>query len=175
MKILHFVVMSHAFPRLARVSDPDLTKWLRNIWEEVARPLFLRPRRVQFAALCVRDAYDGPEVLLITSRDTGRWVIPKGWPIDGLDGPETARQEAWEEAGVHPQRLGKDPIGQYTYDKILKDGSAQPVLTNVYRVEVRELADDFPEAGQRQREWVSPLTAAERVWEPELSELLRQM
>ncbi|CAD0184942.1 NUDIX domain protein [Ruegeria sp. THAF57] len=152
-----------------------MTKWLRNIWEEVARPLFLRPRRVQFAALCLRKTQDGPEVLLITSRETGRWVIPKGWPMDGLDGAETARQEAWEEAGVRPAKLGRSPVGQYTYDKILKDGSAQPVLTNVYRVDVQELADDFPEVGQRTREWVSPQTAADRVWEPELSEILRHL
>ncbi|WP_420586497.1 NUDIX hydrolase [Ruegeria sp.] len=152
-----------------------MTKWLRNIWEEVARPLFLRPRRVQFAALCTRTTDNGPEVLLITSRDTGRWIIPKGWPIDGLSGAETALQEAWEEAGVHAQRPQNEPVGQFTYDKILKDGSAQPVLTSVYRIEVQDLAEDYPEAGQRKRVWVSPSTAAERVNEPELRELLLRM
>lgn len=171
----HFVVMSAALDAFARTSGKNMTKWLRNIWDEVARPMILRPQRVQFAALCTRETDNGLQVLLITSRDTGRWIIPKGWPINGLDGAETARQEAWEEAGVRPDALHKKPVGQFTYNKVLKDGSAQPVVTTVYRIEVQDLADDFPEADQRTREWVSPMTAAERVDEPELRALLRQM
>ncbi|UUV06897.1 NUDIX hydrolase [Ruegeria sp. YS9] len=152
-----------------------MNAWLQNIWEEVGRPLFLRPRRVQFAALCTR-VHDGQDqVLLITSRDTKRWIIPKGWPIDGLSGAETALQEAWEEAGVRADAVHDEPIGQFTYDKILKDGSAQPVLTNVYRISVRALADDFPEADQRERSWFSPAEAATLVQEPELQALLRKL
>ncbi len=150
-------------------------KWLRDIWEEVARPLFLRPRRVQCAALCTRETNGQAEVLLITSRDTGRWIIPKGWPIDGLDGAGTARQEAWEEAGVHAASVDPESIGQYHYNKILKDGSAQPVRTSVYRIHVADLAEDFPEAHQRQRAWVAPEEAADRVREPELRDILRQI
>ncbi len=152
-----------------------MANWLRNIWEEAVRPLFLRPRRVQFAALCTRQVGGRSDVLLVTSRDTGRWIIPKGWPIDGLDGAEAAVQEAWEEAGVRADSADKEPIGQYTYDKVLKDGSAQPVLTSVYHVHVRELSDQYPEADQRDRCWVSPQTAAERVQEPELRQLLLQI
>ncbi|WP_298853395.1 NUDIX hydrolase [uncultured Ruegeria sp.] len=152
-----------------------MSVWLRNIWEEVGRPLFLRPRRVQFAALCTRIQEDHEEVLLITSRDTGRWIIPKGWPIDGLNGAETALQEAWEEAGVRADAVHNDPFGRFTYDKILKDGSAQPVLTNVYRISVRALAEEYPEADQRERNWFSPADAATRVREPELQALLRQL
>ena len=152
-----------------------MTKWLRNIWEEVGRPMFLRPHRVQFAALCTRMMDGQPEVLLVTSRDTGRWIIPKGWPIDGMDGAGTARQEAWEEAGVKAKSVDPDPVGQFTYDKILKDGSPQPVLTNIYQIQVDSLSDDFPEAGQRERAWMSPQTAAERVREPELQDLLRTL
>ncbi|AXT26773.1 NUDIX domain-containing protein [Ruegeria sp. AD91A] len=152
-----------------------MSAWLQNIWEEVGRPLFLRPRRVQFAALCTR-IHDGmDEVLLITSRDTRRWIIPKGWPIDGLSGAETALQEAWEEAGVRGDTVHNDPIGRYTYDKILKDGSAQPVLASVYRVSVRALAEEFPEADQRERRWFSPADAATQVQEPELQALLRNL
>ncbi|WP_171232541.1 NUDIX hydrolase [Ruegeria sp. HKCCA4812] len=152
-----------------------MNAWLQNIWEEVGRPLFLRPRRVQFAALCTRT-HDGQDlVLLITSRDTKRWIIPKGWPIDGLSGAETALQEAWEEAGVRADAVHDEPIGQFTYDKILKDGSAQPVLTNVYRISVRALADDFPEADQRERGWFAPAEAATLVQEPELQALLRRL
>ncbi|MFY2823967.1 NUDIX hydrolase [Ruegeria sp. MALMAid1280] len=152
-----------------------MTKWLLNIWEEVARPIFLRPKRVQFAALCTRETETGPEVLLITSRDTGRWIIPKGWPIDGKDGAETALQEAWEEAGVRAPGIAKEPIGCFTYDKVLDDGSALPVLTSVYRIEVQGLADCFPEADERKRVWVAPAIAAERVTEPELRDILLQL
>lgn len=152
-----------------------MTKWLRNIWEEVARPMILRPRRVQVAALCTRASDTGPDVLLITSRDTGRWIIPKGWPIDGLDGAETARQEAWEEAGVRAADGTAELVGAFSYHKVLKDGSAQQVVTSVYHIEVADLADDYPEADQRKRCWVSPEIAADRVQEPELQDLLRQL
>ena len=152
-----------------------MNAWLQNIWEEVGRPLFLRPRRVQFAALCTR-VHDGQDqVLLITSRDTKRWIIPKGWPIDGLSGTETALQEAWEEAGVRADAVYDEPVGQFTYDKILENGSAQPVSTNVYRISVRALADDFPEADQRERSWFLPAEAATLVQEPELQALLRKL
>ena len=152
-----------------------MTKWLRNIWQEVARPLILRPKRVQCAALCTRENDGNCEVLLITSRDTGRWIIPKGWPIDGLDGAGTARQEAWEEAGVQAQSVDSEPVGHFSYNKILKDGSGQPVLTSVYHVHVATLAKDFPEVDQRKRRWFSPKTAAKRVQEPQLRDLLLQM
>ncbi len=149
--------------------------WLNHTWEEVIKPVLQHPKRVQVAALCTRQTASGEDVLLITSRDTGRWIIPKGWPIDGLDGAETAAQEAWEEAGVRAKAVEKDPVGHFTYDKVLKDGSAEPVLTSVYHIEVNELAEDYPEVGQRKRRWVSPKVAAERVQEPELQALLLQM
>ncbi len=152
-----------------------MTKWIRNIWEEVARPLIQRPSQVQVAALCTRKAGPERDVLLITSRGTGRWIIPKGWPIDGLNGPETALREAWEEAGVRATEVQKDPVGHYSYDKRLNDGTAQPVITSVYRIEVTDLADEYPEADQRKRCWVSPKVAAGRVQEPELRDLLLQL
>lgn len=148
---------------------------MRKFWEEVVRPVFLRPRRVQFAALCTRETSGGQEVLLITSRSTGRWIIPKGWPMDGKDGAETAQQEAWEEAGVRPERLYHASIGHFTYDKTMNDGSSLPVRTNVYHLRVKDLADQYPEAGQRERLWFPPQKAAELVSEPELSALLRKM
>ena len=67
---------------------------------EVADPA-LRPERHQVAALCWRMGQGGAvEILLVTSRDTGRWVIPKGWPMDGKSASAAAAREAWEEAGV---------------------------------------------------------------------------
>ncbi len=152
-----------------------MSTWYQKIWQEVARPVLRRPPRVQFAAICTRDTPNGPEVLLITSRDTGRWVIPKGWPINGKDGAETAQHEAWEEAGVQPDHLDRTSIGHFSYDKVMDDGSSIPVHTNVYRIRVKGLAENYPEAGQRDRRWFPPQKAAELVREPELSALLRQL
>lgn len=133
-------------------------------------------RAKQVAALPIHTSSDGAvDVLVVTSRDTGRWIIPKGWPIDGLDGAGTALQEAWEEAGVREAKAKKEPVGHFTYDKVLKDGSVEAVLTSVYHLRVTKLLDDFPEVDQRQRSWVTPKIAAERVGEPELKALLRHL
>ena len=75
-----------------------------------------REPRAQFAALPWRRNADGEvEVLMITSRDTRRWVIPKGWPIKGIKSPKSAAQEAFEEAGVIG-KVRKSPVGAYAYD-----------------------------------------------------------
>jgi 8-oxo-dGTP pyrophosphatase MutT (NUDIX family) len=144
----------------------------KSAWEGVFDPLLRRPDRVQTAALCWRLGKKGKEVLLITSRDTGRWIIPKGWPIKGLDGAGTAAQEAWEEAGVKPARVKDKPLGLYHYVKKLDNGLPAPVATTVYPIEVDHLEDDYPEKLQRKRSWMSPKQAAALVAEPELRDLL---
>jgi len=136
-------------------------------------PLLRRPDRVQAAALCWRKGKKGKEVLLITSRDTGRWIIPKGWPIEGLDGAGTAAQEAWEEAGVKPGKIKRQPLGLYHYVKRLSNGIPAPIEASVYPIEVARLADKFPECRERKRSWMSPEQAAMLVDEPELQDLLR--
>jgi len=148
-----------------------MTKRLSTVWTEVVRPFFLQHDRVQVAALCFREKRAGKEVLLITSRDTGRWIIPKGWPIDGLNASDAAAQEAWEEAGVRGN-VNETPVGAFTYDKGLKDGSAVACKTTVYPVEVETLADEYPEVDERTRKWVSLTEAAQMVQEPELRKIL---
>ncbi|MFC3613941.1 NUDIX hydrolase [Lutimaribacter marinistellae] len=148
--------------------------FLETFWQEILRPLFLRPKRVQVAALCLRQGDDGVEVLMITSRGTGRWILPKGWPINGLDGAEAAAREAWEEAGVLVRRIWRRPVGSYSYDKIQEGGVPEPVHTNLYRIDVAGLADRFPEQGQRERRWMRPAEAAELVDEEELGTILRR-
>ena len=79
--------------------------------------------RLQYGALTYRKAkISGIEILLMTSRETKRWIIPKGWPIKGLKPCESAAQEAYEEAGVRGD-VGRRPIGKYTYDKRLEPPS----------------------------------------------------
>lgn len=128
--------------------------------------------RTQFAALCYRQRKGKTQVLLITSRQTKRWIIPKGWPIDGKTPSESAMTEAWEEAGV----IGKvftQSLGLFSYSRYLPDGEEYPCVAMVYPIKVKSLADDYPETGQRDRRWFGRKRAAENVAEPELAHILK--
>ena len=127
----------------------------------------------QIAALCWRLQDGVMQVLLISSRDTGRWVIPKGWLIDGLDPSAAAAREAWEEAGAKGT-VARMELGAYGYDKQLKTASV-PCSVTVFALQVQRLADRFPERKQRRRRWVSPDAAAKLVQEPGLQALLTQI
>ncbi|KUP95105.1 NUDIX hydrolase [Tritonibacter horizontis] len=147
-------------------------QFLTKFWSQTLLPMLSRPPRLQVAALCFRETEAGREVLLITSRDTGRWVLPKGWPMAGKTSAESAAEEAWEEAGVRRGRFEDQPIGRYVYDKRLDSGATEPLETLVYALEVEDLRDEFPEMHQRQRNWVTPSEAAVLVDEPQLRDLL---
>ncbi|MFT4014180.1 MAG: NUDIX hydrolase [Paracoccus sp. (in: a-proteobacteria)] len=138
--------------------------------DRIARMLRRRPPAMQVAALC-RDARTG-EVLLVTSRDTGRWILPKGWPMPGRSLAEAAGQEAWEEAGARGP-IAQAEIGSYHYDKHQDGGFVIPVQVKVYPLTVESLAEKYPEAKQRRRRWYPPTRAAELVAETGLKELLR--
>lgn len=126
----------------------------------------------QYAALCFRTSAKGKvEVLLITSRDTGRWVIPKGWPIHSADAPGGAAQEAWEEAGVKGENAGPC-LGVYSYDKVANDGRLLPTVVAVFPIRVTKLAARWPEKADRKRKWFAPAKAAKKVAEPELAALI---
>jgi 8-oxo-dGTP pyrophosphatase MutT (NUDIX family) len=135
--------------------------------------MFQRPAREQYGALCYRVRKKRPavEVLLITSRDTGRWVIPKGWPMDGKSASAAAAREAWEEAGVRG-KIGEEPIGSYHYMKGLPEGLKVDCRVRVFPLAVDELVKNFPEKGERRAEWVDCTEAAARVQEPGLKTLL---
>ena len=125
----------------------------------------------QFAALPVRIVAGTTEVMLITSRQTRRWVIPKGWPIEGLSPRQVAAREAYEEAGVIG-RIGKHPIGVYDYAKRLSADNAIMCTVTVFLLQVEEQVDDWPEKNDRQRCWMAPTVAARCVEEYGLSALL---
>lgn len=148
---------------------------IKETLRSVAAPLFGRQRAAQVAALCYRFLRGEKQVLLITSRGTGRWIIPKGWPMQGMSDAQAAAQEAWEEAGVKPANVGDDPIGSYGYDKILDNGAPLPVQAQVYPVEVKDLAANFPEVDERRRKWVSPDVAADLVDEPDLQAIFKTL
>lgn len=146
---------------------------LHKAWDSFLGPMLQRPKRLQVAALCHKGIGDDRRFLLVTSRETKRWIIPKGWPIRGLKSNEAALQEAWEEAGVQHGSVSAGPIGTYTYQKRQSTGWAYPVETLVYSVAVVDLADTYPEVDERTRKWVTAQAAAGMVDEPELQQIFR--
>ncbi|MGX9357128.1 NUDIX hydrolase [Roseobacteraceae bacterium S113] len=131
-----------------------------------------REMRTQFAALCYRIVRDKPEILLVTSRGSRRWIIPKGWPLEGTTPAEAARIEAWEEAGVKGRAFDQC-LGLYSYVKAMDTGPDLTCAVLVYPVKVKSLADTYPEKSERKRKWLSPKKAAARVAEPELKSILK--
>jgi 8-oxo-dGTP pyrophosphatase MutT (NUDIX family) len=127
----------------------------------------------QYGVLPLRRTPDGGlEVLLITSRDTRRWVVPRGNPISGKSPAESAAQEAFEEAGIVGE-VGPEAIGQYSYDKRRRLGMVVPAVVHLFPMEVAEERDDWPEKGQRERRWFAAEQAAAAVHEAELAQLIR--
>jgi 8-oxo-dGTP pyrophosphatase MutT (NUDIX family) len=128
----------------------------------------------QVGALCVCRADDGtPLILLVTSRDTGRWVIPKGWPAKRLTPRQAAAREAMEEAGVSG-KIGTKPIGSYEYVRA-NDKGGQLLNVSVFLLAARVERNRWPERDQRKRAWFSVEAAARRVAEPELRKLIRSI
>ncbi len=127
--------------------------------------------RTQFAALCFRIKRGKTQILLVTSRRTRRWIVPKGWPMEGRTPAEAALQEAWEEAGVTGRAAGPC-VGVYSYAKDVGSMDDLPCLAMLYPVEVKSLAKVYPESGQRRRRWVSAKKAAQLLTERELIRLI---
>jgi 8-oxo-dGTP pyrophosphatase MutT (NUDIX family) len=126
----------------------------------------------QVAALPWRPSpLGGIEILLVTSRDTGRWVLPKGWPEGEEKLDQSALREAQEEAGISGD-IGAESVGSYFYDKRLPTGLAKRCEVQVFALEVTRIARKWPEMDQRTRNWVAPEVAAELVNEPDLGELI---
>ena len=131
--------------------------------------------KLQYAALPYRKRTDGlVEVMLITSRGTGRWVIPKGWPIAELTPLESAAREAFEEAGI-TGRIREEPIGRYGYRKDLDTGSHVACAVNVFALEVEEQLPAWPEQAQRRTQWFDAREAAAAVHEPELRDIISSL
>jgi 8-oxo-dGTP pyrophosphatase MutT (NUDIX family) len=126
----------------------------------------------QLAALPWRLVDGGKiEFMMVTSRISKHWLVPKGWPISGKSAPGAALQEAFEEAGIKG-KMGSKPLGKYNYLKVLKDGSSIPCVVKVYGMRVTEELADWPEKLQRERRWFAPHEAAGLVTEPGLAAFL---
>jgi 8-oxo-dGTP pyrophosphatase MutT (NUDIX family) len=127
--------------------------------------------RTQVAALPIRREETGEvRVLLITSRETKRWIIPKGWPMKGRTNAQAAAQEALEEAGVEG-RVQKEPFGKYLYWK-RAEANFELCEVLVYLLEVTRQLETWREKGQREARWFSLEDAADLVEEPGLTAVL---
>jgi 8-oxo-dGTP pyrophosphatase MutT (NUDIX family) len=126
--------------------------------------------RVQYAALAWRMG-DGVEILLATSRETRRWVVPKGWPIKGRKPYATAALEALQEAGLLG-KIEKTKIGSFHYQKRLKKGGSRLCRVDVFPMRVTRQRKSWPEKNQRSTRWFPYASAAEHVLEEELKELI---
>ena len=129
---------------------------------------------MQVGALPVRTAEDGSKtILLVTTRTTKRWTIPKGWPIKGLKAHEAAGREAVEEAGV----IGKSrkrAVGRYLYWK-RKEAHFELCKVRIFVIDVKKVLDDWQERGERRRHWFSVTDASDIVEEPGLKAALRTL
>ncbi|NJC41792.1 8-oxo-dGTP pyrophosphatase MutT (NUDIX family) [Brevundimonas alba] len=127
--------------------------------------------RRQVAALPWRHGAGGVEILLVTSRETRRWVTPKGGRMSGKTDAEAAAQEALEEAGIEGVVSDK-PIGTFRYLKVLKRRASRWCVVSLYGLEVTAEHGDWQERDERERVWVSREEAASRVDEPDLKALI---
>ena len=129
----------------------------------------------QVAALCWRHSpkrHSQLEILLITSRNTRRWIVPKGWPEPDITPAENAAREAFEEAGV-TGKVNAEPIGTYHYLKEKKDGGGVPCSVDVFALAVTKQLDDWPEKNARELAWVPVEQAVIQVSEPGLRQILK--
>lgn len=127
---------------------------------------------IQYAALPWRQAGRRLEILLITSRETRRWVIPKGWPIKGLAPQDAAAVEAVEEAGVEGE-IEAGAIGSYRYLKRMKGDHTIPIQVIVFPLHVLSQGEQWKEKEQRQLRWFPYRRAAALVAEPALRRVIR--
>lgn len=129
---------------------------------------------IQYGVLPVRVGPEGePEVLLITSRDTGRWVVPRGNTMPGKSPAESAAVEAFEEAGIRGP-METQAFGAYRYEKRRRRGDLVPAEVHLFLLRVEEEASSWPEQAERERQWFTPDAAAAAVHEPELAALIRR-
>jgi 8-oxo-dGTP pyrophosphatase MutT (NUDIX family) len=131
-------------------------------------------QRYVFSTLLFRTVSRGPPRLkfLVTTRQTKRWIIPKGWPIKGLSPAKSAAREAFEEAGVRG-KIGAKSVGLFTYDKLLDgDGVTVACEVKVFPLLVTRQSETWPEFEQRLIQWVDPAKATALVKEQGLKVLI---
>ncbi len=129
----------------------------------------------QAGAIVYRTIENEVRVLLVTSRDTGRWVIPKGHIDAGYTPAQAAAREAYEEAGIKGTIRTSFPLGFFSYFKKRKSGKMQATMVEVYLIRADKQLKQWPERGQRTISWVPVTEAARSVDEPSLARLFRRL
>jgi 8-oxo-dGTP pyrophosphatase MutT (NUDIX family) len=112
--------------------------------------------------------------MLVTSRETRRWIIPKGWPKKGKSARRSAAREAFEEAGV-VGAVGRRPVGSFSYKKRLKNGKSIRCKVRVFPLEVKRQKKEWPEKQERRIKWLSAPKAAAKVKDPALCKIIRRV
>ncbi len=108
----------------------------------------------------------------MTTRQSRRWIVPKGWPIKGLGPAKSAAREAFEEAGVR-RKIGAKPLGLFTYDKLLDEAGVRATCeVRVYPLLVKRQSEVWPEFAQRTTQWVEPSKAIALIKEPGLRKIV---
>jgi len=127
--------------------------------------------KIQYAALPYRRrGKSKTQIMLVTSRGGGRWIIPKGWPMKREAPHHAGAREALEEAGVVGE-IGKKPIGSFSHRK----GKLGKCKVQVFALEVRRQRKSWREKGEREVQWFSPAKAARTVREPVLRRMIREL
>jgi 8-oxo-dGTP pyrophosphatase MutT (NUDIX family) len=140
------------------------------------KQIFLEARapqasRQQVAALPFRRAPE-LEILLVSSLESRRWIVPKGWPMKGRTLSETAAREAFEEAGVKGV-ICEEPAGAFVYDKRKRNGAVWRCEVEVFALEVQRQSAKWPEKTLRTHRWCNWREAAELVDDPGLADVIR--
>jgi 8-oxo-dGTP pyrophosphatase MutT (NUDIX family) len=137
-----------------------------------------KPRRDgdsrQFAALPLMRQDGETLVMLVTSRETRRWILPKGWAEPGLAPHQLAAKEAFEEAGLVGE-VDPTPVGTYRYAKRLRSGREVTLEVGVFALWVERQLEDWPERKQRETKWFTLSQAALAAEEGELVTLLLRL
>jgi 8-oxo-dGTP pyrophosphatase MutT (NUDIX family) len=140
-----------------------------------SRRKIIAARRVQYGALPYRlSAGSRPLFMLVTSRETRRWIIPKGWPKKGKSPHHSAAREAFEEAGV-VGAVARRSLGSFSYEKRLRNGGSVVCKVRVFPLEVRRQNKQWPEKRERVVKWLSASQAAEKIKEPKLSAIILRL
>ena len=135
----------------------------------------LSANHVQYAALPYRiRAGARTEVMLITSREARRWIIPKGWPQKDKAPHRSAAREAFEEAGVIGA-VGRRSIGSFSHNKRLKNGDVVTCKVLVFPLKVDRQDKKWPEKKEREVRWWSAERAANTVEHPKLSQIINRL
>jgi 8-oxo-dGTP pyrophosphatase MutT (NUDIX family) len=158
--------------RKSELAD-DMRAASGTVFEKSHVPPTRKPR-LQSGALAYRVKRHGKvRVLLVRTRRSKRWSIPKGELKPALSMPENAANEAFEEAGVRGE-VATASSGMYRTTKRAWYGDAIVEIW-VYLLRVSKQLKQFPEKGQREAKWVSCGDAAKMLQEPMLADLCRTL